>query len=685
MLLGVDYYPEHWPQARWATDAAMMRDAGLEVVRLAEFAWARMEPNEDEFDWDWLDQAIETLASVGLRVVLGTPTAAPPAWLTRQYPDILPVDDQGRRRSFGARRHYCANSRTYREHTRRIVSAMARRYGHHNGVIGWQIDNEFGGGKTARCYCHNCAAAFRRWLRQRYGCLNALNDAWGTLFWSQSYTAWAQVEPPGPHSEKPNPGHVLDYYRFSSDSWVDYQQIQIDALRPEIGRAQFVTTNLMGLFSDLDYYNLAAPLDFVAWDSYPTGQAERWHDEHCPPGPIGDVNDTQYAYDVGDPAVDGMAHDIMRAVKDGPLWVMEQQPGHINWGDYNPTPHPGVVRLWTWEDIAHGADAVVYFRWRACLYAQEQYHSGLLRHDGTPAQGLRDVRAMKEERTVMDAVRGTSVRAEVALLHSYDDLWAIALQKHNRDFDYLYHLSTYYRVLQRAGVPVDFAPPTRDLSRYKLVIAPTLFLMDETRAENLQRYVEQGGHLVLSVRSGFKTMSNRVVDTALPGLLVDLVGAVVEDWHSLPSGVTYPLEVTWPAERPLAVRIWAEALKPVSAEVLACFTGGALGGRPAACLNRVGKGEVIYLGAWADDLLAELLLAWRLRCAGVESVADVPPGVTVMHRVGENREFVFLLNYTDVAATAKLRKTGYVDARTGEPRGPLVEIPGRGVVICQRR
>ncbi len=375
----------------------------------------------------------------------------------------------------------------------------------------------------------------------------------------------------------------------------------------------------------------------------------------------------------------------MRAMKGKPFWIMEQQPGHVNWGDYNPAPHLGVVRLWTWEAIAHGADTVVYFRWRACPYAQEQYHSGLLRHDGKPAQGLHDVQAMRREQAVIADIQGTTVSAEVALLHSYDDLWAIGLQPHNRDFGYLRHLFTYYRALQRAGVPVDLAPPTRDLSRYKLVIAPTLHLVDEAIADNLSRYIEQGGRLMFSVRSGFKTMSNRVVDTALPGLLVDLVGATVEEWYSLPPGVTYPLEMDRLSEQPFAIRIWAEALKPVNAEVLARFIGGPLDGRPAATLNRFGPGEVIYLGAWADDALADALLDWLLPRAGVEPVATVPAGVKVMRRGGDGREFVFLLNFGGAAATARLSRTGYTDALTGEPCGLSVEVPARGVVICQRQ
>lgn len=681
MILGVDYYPEHWPDSRWETDAQMMRDAGLQIVRIAEFAWAALEPAEGEFDWQWLDRAVETLAGAGLDVILCTPTAAPPAWLSRNYPNTLPVDEYGRRREFGSRRHYCANSPKYREHTRRTVEVMAERYGRQPNIVGWQIDNEWGCHDTARCYCDDCAGAFRVWLKQRYGSLETLNDAWGTIFWSQTYTDWSQIEPPNLTVAEANPSHVLDYYRFSSDSWVDYQQLQIDILRDRIDPEQFITHNFMGLFPDLDQYKLGEPLDFVTWDNYPTGHGERWRDVLYLPGaePGDDL-----AYDVGDPAITGLAHDLTRAVKDAPFWVMEQQCGHINWASYNPAPRPGGVRLWTWEDVAHGADGVVYFRWRAVLYAQEQFHSGLLRHDGEPAIGLNDVRQMREEQAVMAALQGTPVLAEVAILHGYDDLWALELQPHNQDFDYMRHTFTYYRALQRAGIPVDLAPPTRDLSRYKLVIAPTLFLVDEEIADNLRGYVENGGRLLLSVRSGFKTMSNRVMDAPLPGLLADLAGATIEAWHSLPPGVTYSLAMTDNLENAFPIRTWAEALAPDSAEVVASFITGALDGEPAITLNHVGDGEVVYLGAWAGDDLADAVLEWLLPRAGVAPLATVPAGVKVMRRANDDAEFVFLMNFTDAEVPVQLVGEDYVNAMTEEPLGSLVEVPARGVVVSRR-
>ncbi len=347
MRFGVCYYPEHWLEDRWSLDARMMREVGIDIVRIAEFAWAQIEPVENEYQWDWLDRAIDILALAGHEIVLGTPTAAPPAWLSRKYPDTLPVDEQGRRRNFGARRHYCPNSPRYQQLTQKIVAAMTSRYSQSPEVIGWQIDNEFGGGRTALCYCENCIKAFRIWLEEKYGNLASLNQAWGTVFWSQTYSAWNQIGAPILTGSAPNPSQVLDYRRFASNSWVVYQKLQIDLLAERVDRSkQFVTHNMMGLFfTDLDYFDLAEDLDFVSLDSYPTGGIDRVREvlylEETPP-------DT-FAVDVGDPLLTGLELDLTRGLKASPFWIMEQQPGQINWSLYNTGIRSEAVRLWTWQ------------------------------------------------------------------------------------------------------------------------------------------------------------------------------------------------------------------------------------------------------------------------------------------------------------------------------------------------
>ena len=662
MKLGVCYYPEHWPEARWPIDAQMMREAGLDVVRIAEFAWANMEPEPGHYTWEWLDRAISVLAEAGLQVILGTPTATPPAWLTQAHPDVLRVDRNGRTRQHGSRRHACPTSPTYRALSRAIVSAMAARYGQDARVVGWQIDNEFGGGKTARCYCDRCADAFRRWLQARYGTLAALNAAWGTVFWSQTYDAWEQIQAPDDAIDKPNPSQELDYFRFCSDAFVAYQQEQIDILRAS-APGRFITHNFMGLYRDLNQFDLAAPLDFVSWDNYPTGNPDRWRKLLYPFGVDPGRSDPVYAYDVGDPIITSMAHALTRGLKQRPFWIMEQQCGLINWGDVNPGVRTGTPRLWTWHALAEGAEACVYFRWRPSPYAQEQYHSGLLRHDGAPTIGLAEVRALAAARARMAAVAATPFTAEIGLLFDFDDLWAIQLEPHRRGFDYLRHLFVYYQALMRLGLPVDLVPLRADLSRYKLLIAPSLHIADDERAARLRDYAAQGGGLLLGVRSGFKTGSNLVPQEPLPGALRELVGAQVTHWQSLPDGVEMRLESAVPSLNTPAT-IWVEYLQPETARVLAHTASG----HAVWTENGVGNGRCHFLGWYPTPDQARALLLHLIETSAVPF--DLPPLPDLPHGLLAYRRgpYTLLLNFTDQTLTAS-------------PAGAPVSVPPRDVLV----
>ncbi|GAP62711.1 beta-galactosidase [Ardenticatena maritima] len=671
---GVAYYPEHWPETRWATDARLMREAGIDTVRLAEFAWAQMEPAPGDYTFDWLDRAVELFAQEGFRIIMCTPTAAPPAWLVQRYPDMLPVDDQGRRRAFGSRRHVCPNHAGFHAETERIVRVLGERYGAHPAVIGWQLDNEWGGGRSTRCYCPNCVAAFRRWLQARYGSLDALNDAWGADFWSQRYTAWEQIGAPILTVSTPNPSHVLDYYRFMSDAWVAYQQRQIDVLRPLLPEGRFITHNFMGLFDEIDYHALAQPLDFITWDSYPTGHEDRWSEKVYTP----DETPPPHAYDTGDPFITEMAHDVMRGLQNKPFWVMEQQCGFINWGFYNQAPRPAVIRLWSWQAVAHGADALVYFRWRAVRYAQEQFHSGLLRHDGEPADGWHVVRRLQAERALLERLQATQTPAEVAMLLAYDDLWALDLQPHHREFRYWRHFGAYYRALRRAGVDVDIVAPRADLSRYKLVIAPTLYLVDDALAAHLHAYVAQGGHLVLGVRSGFKTPTNLVTEAPLPGALRALVGARVEAWHSLPPTTTYRARFDHLHETP--IHLWAEALTPETAAPVGFYTTSPLAPHAAMTEHVVGKGLVTYVGVWPSRALLDTFVPHWLDRAHVARLLTIPDGVTVASRQGEEGRYLFICNWTEQVARVFLPVKGK-DALSGAPVGGDIPVPPLDVRI----
>lgn len=650
MHFGVCYYPEHWPRERWPSDAALMREAGLTYVRIAEFAWQRLEPAEGDFRWDWLDAAVETLAAAGLRVILGTPTAAPPAWLTRAHPDILPVDAQGRVRDFGSRRHYCFNSPSYQQHTARIVTALAERYGQHPAIAGWQIDNEFGCNDTTRCYCPRCAAAFHRWLAARYGTLDALNAAWGNVFWSQTYDDWEQIALPNQTVAQPNPSHVLDAYRFASDAVVAYQQLQVDILRPRIAPEQFLTHNLLGNDPTLDGVALARPLDFICWDSYPTGYREFQADSRDP-GALYAPDDAQtaWAYDAGDPHITGFCHTLTRGFKQQPFWVMEQQVGQVNWSRYNTGVRAGIPRLWTWHAAAHGADTVVYFRWRACRYAQEQYHSGLLRHDGSFDIGYDDLLTLQGEHATLDALTAEPPAAEVALLMAYDDLWALQIQPQHREYGYMRALFRFYRALQALGIPADIVPAEVDLSRYRLVIAPALHLVDAALVATLTAYVGGGGTLLLGPRSGFKDRHNIVTDQPLPGLLRPLVGATVSAWRALPPGVTYGLRADLSRLEGDAA-LWAEALavSAPDAQILAEYVGGPFDGYAALTTRAQGAGSTLYLGWYPSYAQAQTLLAYLARERSIERLAELPEGLVAARRSG----ITVLFNFTESPLTA---------------------------------
>ena len=644
MHLGICYYPEHWPRERWPIDAQLMQQAGLTYVRIAEFAWQRMEPAEGAFDWDWLDEAIAVLSDAGLQVILGTPTAAPPAWLTHAYPEVCAVDAEGRAQAHGARRHYCFTQPTYHRHTERIVSALAERYGHHPAVVGWQIDNEFGCHDTVYCYCDSCAAAFRDWLRARYQTLDALNAAWGTVFWSQTYTAWEQIPLPHRAPAYPNPSHALDYIRFASDAVVAYQQRQLDILRAHIAPTHFVTHNLLGKYPEINGYDLARPLDFICWDSYPTGYAEfaagdfdgALYGSDDAPGP--------WAYDLGDPYVTGFCHALTYGFKQHPFWVMEQQIGQVNWARYNPGVRPGALRLWTWHAAAAGADAVVYFRWRACRFAQEQYHSGLLHHDSNLDTGYDELLALQDEREPLAALTAAPVTAQVALLFDYDDWWALRLQPHHRDYDYLREHFRYYRALTQLGLTVALLPYEADLSAYPLVIAPSAHIGTEERAARLTAYVEQGGALLLGARSGFKTPENLVTADPLPGPFRALVGATVVAWHSLPPGAAYGLRSLGPNLTGMATG-WAECLAPSApqTETLVAYSDGPWEGYAALTRQPLGNGQALYLG-WRPTLeQTRALLIYLARGCSLERGPQLPEGLVALQR-GEQR---LVFNFTD--------------------------------------
>jgi beta-galactosidase len=644
--LGVAYYPEHWPRERWDVDFPLMRDAGLDVLRIGEFAWSVLEPSEGRYDFSLFDAFVERAGAEGFVVVLGTPTATPPAWLVAAYPEVLPVDEQRRALSFGGRRHYCFNSPAYHDLSRRIVARMAERYAGVPHVVGWQIDNEFGHKGTDRCYCARCQSAFHAHLRETYGTLDALNRRWGADFWSQRYTAWEQVPLPWPTPAVHHPSLLLEFLRFRTASVVRYQRAQAEILRRTAPR-QWITTNIVPWATLLDYHALARDLDLISMDNYPV-----WGTSPEPLRP----------WEIA------LRLDMTRGAKDGrAFWVMEQLVGAQGWDRIGYLPRPGQVRLWTLQSVAHGAEAIVYFNWRACRWGQEQWCYGVLDHDGIPGRRYREVQAVTRELGLLgDALAARRPRGDTALVLSYENQWAWTVQPHSTAFEFKAEMNRFYGPLFRANLAVDVLDPSADLAGYPLVVAPLLHVVEPDLAGRLARYVEAGGTLVLTYRSGVKDRDNVVTDAVLPGLLRPLAGVRVEEVEALQTGQAVPLVAADPLLGGTGGegRVWCDVLALEGARTLATYGGRFYAGRPAITLNAVGRGRVVYVGTAASEALLDALVAGLVRDLGLDALAT-PPGIEAT-RVGAAGEHLVLLNHEESGGDVDL-PPGYVDAVTGAP------------------
>jgi beta-galactosidase len=610
--LGVCYYPEHWPEVQWASDARRMADTGLTWVRIGEFAWSRLEPHAGDLRFDWLERAIAVLGDAGLRVVLGTPTATPPRWMLDKYPDMLAVDENGQPRRFGSRRHYCFSHEGYRRECRRIASLLAQRFGTNPHIAAWQIDNEYGCHETTRSYSDAARQAFRDWLAQKYQSPAALNCAWGNVFWSMEVDSFAQIDLPNLTVTEPNHPHQLAFKRFCSDQVAAFNKVQVDEIRARSDAP--VLHNYMARITDFDHYKVGADLDIASWDSYPIGTLSRRVEA-----------DDDYKLRFlrqGDPDMQAFHHDLYRTVGKGRWWIMEQQPGPVNWAAYNPAPLPGMARLWAWEAFAHGAETVCYFRWRQAPFAQEQMHAGLLRPDGSDAPALAEAAQVAREINALPEV-GT-VKADVALIFDYTSCWAWEAQPQGADFDMFRLAFAAYRSLRRLGLSIDILPPdTRDLSAYKLVLAPGLMALPASLRAALADF---GGGALFGPRSGAKTDELSIplpMGPNLPGLEATVVLA-----ESLPPGSEVPLQgggrfLHWfeHLEGP------AEAFRKTK------------DGRPAL----VGFGGLHYLAGWPDE--ATYLDIVRSLCAkaGVACL-DLPEGL----RIRDTDRHRFYINYAAI-------------------------------------
>jgi beta-galactosidase len=610
-MLGVCYYPEHWPEAIWDDDAKRMADLGISFVRIGEFAWSRLEPEPGRFDWEWMDRAIGTLGRHGLKVVLGTPTATPPKWLVDRHPDILPVDAAGTVRGFGSRRHYSFSSQVYRREAARIVEAVARRYGKNEVVVGWQTDNEYGCHSTVLSWGRGDCEAFRHWLAQRYGTADALNAAWGNVFWSQDVQDFSEVSLPSLAVTETNPATRLDFRRFSSDQVAAFDRMQVEILRAH-SPGRFITHNFMGFFREFDHWSFDH-LDLASWDSYPLGFLETFA--------FSEGERNRWAL-TSHPDIAAFHHDLYRGVGRGRFWVMEQQPGPVNWAPWNPVPQSGMVRLWTWEALAHGAEVVSYFRWRQAPFAQEQMHAGLNLPDSTLSPGGLEAAQVARELQAFGPL-GSVGQAPIALVFDYEASWITDIQPQGRDFSYIELTFRWYEALRRLGLDIDIVPPGVPLDGYHCVVVPSLPHVTEAA---LAAFQGSDAMILFGPRSGSKTGFFGIPPELPPGPLQALVPLKVTQVASLRPGTS--AEVQGRASgRALRWREWVDT----SCESLARFSDG------TSALVR--HGTRYYLAAWPDaDLLKSTLRIVLADGAGL-SLTGLPENIRFRSRGG--RRFAF--------------------------------------------
>ena len=624
-MLGAAWYPEQWPETRWDQDLKLMEEAHLHVVRVGEFAWSRMEPAEDRYDLDWLERAVRLAEKHHIAVVMGTPTDAPPAWLTAAHAETLRVDATGRRAEHGQRRQFNYANPLYRVYCAKIAAQLAQRFGHDPNVIGWQIGNEY----SDESFDAETKRQFQDWLKLRFGTLDVLNSAWTTAYWSQTYDSWDEIPLP---TGGGNPGLLLEHRHFVSDTWRDFQHVQVAAIRKFAEKRQFITTNLGGLgWSDnFDHYEINKELDLAAWDDY-VGQ--------------GHLN----------VARNGAMHDFVRGWKRANFWVMETQPGTVNWAPVNNALDRGETRAMAWQAIGHGADAVLYWQWRSALNGQEQYHGALVGPDGEPLPIYAEIAQTGSEfERAAQSLKGTSPVAQVALLHSYDSRWAIDFQPHNRNYDQLEVLLGYYAPLRDERLTVDIVNPEAPLDAYKLVFAPSLNVISAELAAHLLAYVQQGGHLVLGPRSGMKDEHDALNVQRQPGLLVSALGGRVEQFYALES----PVPVSGAVGTGSAL-IWAEQLstRDDAEQILLRYGNGNgwLDGQPAMISHRVGKGSITYLGAVLDAATMRSTVQWLTHDASVEpEFSPLPEDVEVCRRVGQGRTIDVFINHGAASAEVLL-------------------------------
>jgi len=658
LIYGGDYNPEQWPETVWLEDARLMQEAGVNLVCVGIFSWAKLQPSEKTFDFGWLDRVMDVLADHGVHVCLATATASPPPWASKKYRDVLPVDANGTTLYPGSRQHYSPCSPSYRRLAAAITRKIAHRYRRHPALAAWHINNEYAC-HLPECHGEATTKAFRGWLRNRYRTLAELNHAWGTAFWSQVYYAWDEIFTPRRAPYHCNPTQQLDYRRFLSDAFLElYQQEKdiLSAITPGVP----VTTNLMGFFKALDYRRWAEEMDFVAWDSYPDPLPGKEPERR---GAVG--------------------HDLMRSLKkDRPFVLMEQAPSAVNWREINGPKTPGRMRLGSLQTVARGGDGVMFFQWRAAKAGAEKFHSGMVQHvDPSVSRVFAEIKALGADLKKLAPVAGSLVRSRVAIVFDWQAWWAVELESKPGRIDYAGWAQELHRYFYERNLAVDFVHPGARLDDYSLVVAPALYLLTQKDAQALTDFVARGGTLLATYFTGIVDEHEHIVLGGYPAWLRAVLGLWVEEWAPYGEGQINTVRFSGARGRVVEASHWCDVIHLEGAKSLATFTADFFAGRAAVTVHGFGKGKAFYLGTKLASDGLNAVLDNACKAAGVQPVLLAPAGVEVTLRERGSERFLFVLNHRNTTAKVRLGRLRGVDLLSERKARHMLALPARGVAV----
>jgi len=677
MYFGADYYPEHWvfpyagtadnPEGAWERDAALMARAGINVIRIGELSWGICEPEEGKYDFLWLRRVMDIMSHHGIKVVVGTPTAAPPLWLAKKHPEILPLDEQGRVKHEGTRRAVCLSSDIFWDYSRRIVTAMAEALGDHPQLIAWQIDNNMGGNNTEFSFNDATREEWHLWLQAKYEKIERLNDFLGLRFWGQTVTSWDQVPMPMYSPGMHNPALLLDWNRFSSDTMVQFVKMQADLLHKLCPKLP-VTVTMRGFLRGFDHFDMAGVVDFVSVES----------------NVVMKTKTAELACDI----------DMLRSLKktdirtpdgDCGFWAMEQKVGQANWQDVNSLVRPGLIRLFSYQLISRGASGILYFRWRQPRIGSEKFYGGVLPHhvEGNNRVFMEISQIGDELKLLAPSLKDTKVVSEVCILYSHENDWSLQQPNQpNKYFSLREHIQLIYNALHDRNIPVDFARPSEDISQYKIVFAPSLHVLGPAEADRLKLYVQNGGTLVSTFNTGLVDQHHIAPDTGFPNDMTDLFGLEVLEFDPIPPGEENHLTFkgAFPTSHLHPARLWCDIIEPKGCQVLAVYAKDYYASRPALTMNAFGLGKAIYIGTMSHQHFYNDFVGWLRQMCNLHPLLKVPENVEVCMRQKEGVRVYFLLNHQNSPVRIQFYKPMH-DFLTGNTFSGNYDLPPHGVLV----